>query len=221
MKDFSNLSKEEILQLTEEELNEWYQLEVMKAGALLFQPEEAKEVKLPPPDMTFYSIEIPGFYGKVYTLGKKDAERLQSAIMSVSLVERKNVGIYSVLEPVLKRECPIAIHQAYSEMTALKHKELFPAAKNESDRAKEERNKYYEQNDLRLKCYNKTIGEYVFLQGEKEKLDRLKSIFKEKYLPLSETPEKAMLFFEMVYDLTEEQKREILSEKVLAEPSNN
>lgn len=219
MKDIKEMTDEEILALTDEDVQKMIKYEAAKHGiALKTKPGDPKYMTLDPPNDVYYRIPI--LFG--YIFGSRDeAEAVSNALKnSRSLFKaEKKWGkcdhYYVISQPVGvcdSSECSIEQTKAYSPAEYDTVIRIIDGNRKIKDDFNERMSIYEEYLDNIKDISDSIEGHVAGVKARFNEFEKLSYIFAIEYFPLSDNNEEvAMNFMDKAYSLTEESKTFILS----------
>lgn len=222
MKKINEMNEQEILAMTEEDVQKLIKLHLMEQGIkLLDKPKQPELFEIEPADVECYTI--PLLDGFAFT-DREEAEKVQQALRNATSLRKieydwkKANDEYKYLEKKkrysYKGESDFAIHSMFVYSTELYNKIIDFVAKNKTMKEQSAKDKQeYENNLKNSKDAISEIRQRVSdIRNKYARLDDLARRFAVDYYPLSDNNEEmAIRFLEKAYSLTEEEKEYILN----------
>ena len=217
MKKINEMTEQEILNLTEEEIQKMIKLRLAEEGIKIMEsPKVPKLFEIDAPDLTVYTIPCLGdnlcfldlneanamlellIKSKSLGLADYDWNKLGSDYKWFQLGKTSRYNSQSSLE--LKSK------QVYSMELYAKITDFAVQNKKMQEFAEKEQKEYNENNDLCSDIITKIRERVIEVQEKYQRLNRFVSKYKDDYLPLSDdNQEMAIKFMAKAYSLTEEE----------------
>lgn len=222
MKKINEMTEQEILAMTEEDVQKLIKLHLMEQGIkLLEKPKKPELFEIEPADIECYTI--PLLDGFAFT-NREEAEKVQEALRNATSLRKveydwnKFNGEYKYLEKKKryshKGESDFAIQSMFVYSPELYNKIVDFVVQNKA--MVEQVAKDQQEYDENLKNSADAISEIrqrvSDIRNKYARLDDLSRRFAVDYYPLSDNNEEmAIKFLEKAYSLTEEEKEYILN----------
>lgn len=222
MKKINEMTEQEILAMTEEDVQKLIKLHLMEQGIkLLEKPKKPELFEIEPADIECYTI--PLLDGFAFT-NREEAEKVQEALRNATSLRKveydwnKFNGEYKYLEKKkrysYKGESDFAIQSMFVYSPELYNKIVDFVVQNKA--MVEQVEKDQQEYDENLKNSADAISEIrqrvSDIRNKYARLDDLSRRFAVDYYPLSDNNEEmAIKFLEKAYSLTEEEKEYILN----------
>lgn len=222
MKKINEMTEQEILAMTEEDVQKLIKLHLMEQGIkLLEKPKKPELFEIEPADIECYTI--PFLDGFAFT-NREEAEKVQEALRNATSLRKveydwnKFNGEYKYLEKKkrysYKGESDFAIQSMFVYSPELYNKIVDFVVQNKA--MVEQVAKDQQEYDENLKNSADAISEIrqrvSDIRNKYARLDDLSRRFAVDYYPLSDNNEEmAIKFLEKAYSLTEEEKEYILN----------
>ena len=222
MKKINEMTEQEILAMTEEDVQKLIKLHLMEQGIkLLEKPKKPELFEIEPADIECYTI--PLLDGFAFT-NREEAEKVQEALRNATSLRKveydwnKFNGEYKYLEKKkrysYKGESDFAIQSMFVYSPELYNKIVDFVVQNKA--MVEQVAKDQQEYDENLKNSADAISEIrkrvSDIRNKYARLDDLSRRFSVDYYPLSDNNEEmAIKFLEKAYSLTEEEKEYILN----------
>lgn len=222
MKKINEMTEQEILAMTEEDVQKLIKLHLMEQGIkLLEKPKKPELFEIEPADIECYTI--PLLDGFAFT-NREEAEKVQEALRNATSLRKveydwnKFNGEYKYLEKKkrysYKGESDFAIQSMFVYSPELYNKIVDFVVQNKA--MVEQVAKDQQEYDENLKNSADAISEIrqrvSDIRNKYARLDDLSRRFAVDYYPLSDNNEEmAIKFLEKAYSLTEEEKEYILN----------
>lgn len=215
MKGFTEMTEQEILALTEEDVQKLIKLRMMEEGIKIMDKPKIPELfEIEPADIQYFSIPLlDGFAFTDINEATKVAEILKSAksLRKVDYDWNKLGSDYKFLKNSEKYKFDIISGWAYSDELYAKISSFAAQNKVMKEQAAKDRKEYDEKMQEASGIISKISGRVKEVKVKYERLNRLTYKFATDYYPLSDHNEDmAMKFMAKAYSFTDEEKEYIL-----------
>lgn len=222
MKKINEMTEQEILAMTEEDVQKLIKLHLMEQGIkLLEKPKKPELFEIEPADIECYTI--PLLDGFAFT-NREEAEKVQEALRNATSLRKveydwnKFNGEYKYLEKKkrysYKGESDFAIQSMFVYSPELYNKIVDFVVQNKAmvEQVAKDQKEYDENLRNSADAISEIRQRVSDIRNKYARLDDLSRRFAVDYYPLSDNNEEmAIKFLEKAYSLTEEEKEYILN----------
>ena len=213
-KKFDSLTNKEILELENKEINYYISLKKIENGILLvkYEFEEEPLIEVPEPTKQLYKLDL--FYNVRFL-------KLETAKLILDLIKKDEILItndiitndHKYIEYIKndKSDIGMSLINVYKNIDeAEKVKTIYNENYIKTNKKNEINNEYNKQKQIEEKIWKKINKVYSKCNEAKKHLD----IFKNEYLPLESDIYKALSFYEMAYNISDDIKEYLLTEDI-------
>ena len=213
-KKFDSLTNKEILELKDKEINYYISLEKIQNGIPLvkYELEEEPLMEVPEPTKQLYKLDL------FYSIGFL---KLETAKLILDLIKKDEILItddvvtknYKYIEYIKndKSDIKMSLINVYKNIDeAEKAKTIYNENYLKTNKNNELKNEYDKQEEIEKKIWEKINKVHSKCNEAKRHLD----IFKNEYLPLEPALDKALSFYEMAYNISDDIKEYLLTEDI-------
>lgn len=217
MKAITEMSEQEILSLTDEQLETLVKIRMAQEGIkILSRPNEPEYLPVPQPEITAYKVN--GFDD--YFLNSEDAQKASEFILSMKAAVRDlSYGQHYELKFLIERNESLGNIQPakfYSKESAKQVEDSFTTNQKMKKEYDSELSDYKSNYDSAQYIRDEIYGKHEEVHAKHRNMERMKSKFLE-YLPLAENDSSiAMNFLKKAYAIDEETEQFIHSNNTVA-----
>ena len=214
MKNFYELTDNEILNLTDEQLKKYWQLEMANEGVpFLDKPKEPDYENIDLPDLILYSIPLLGLYSTHREIMEKIKIIIDNSRETLRIIDYdyfKDKFEYEVktlkINKYDDKEVNFLIkeNQVYSEHKMINLRDVNNRNKKKYEKHCELVEKFKENEELRNECKARIYDEYNLICEKNHEIKRHKERFKEYLILAGKNKKTALAFYKKAYNINKE-----------------